>query len=156
MGADRRADLVIATPVIATARSVRVDLLARATADRDLAGECALASMQIAETLGDVDIFRLGFFMRSRKLYGRRGRYPHAHAWCRIGSTIVDATATQFGRYPAVYVVAADETDRYIERADGVQAIDTVMKEWLLHRVPEYRALRHKLRALDDGGKHKR
>ena len=147
---------MIPTRVITTARSVRDGLLARATADRDLAGECALASMQIAEALGDGALFRLGFFMRSRKLYGRRGRYPHAHAWCRVGATIVDVTATQFGRYPAVYVVAANETDRYIERADGVQAIDTVMKEWLLDRIPEYRALRHKLSAMDDGGRHKR
>ena len=137
--------------VLSIARSVRNGLLARRDAERGLAGKCALASMLIAEAIGDVSAFRVGFFMKRETLYGRRGRYPRSHAWCRIDRAIVDVTATQFGRFPAIYVVAAHDTDRYIERADGTQAIDEVMKEWLLDRVAEYRQIHRRLRALDDG-----
>lgn len=137
--------------VLAIARRVRSGLLASSSAERDLAGKCALASMLISEAIGDVSAFRVGFFLRNETLYGRRGRYPRSHAWCRVDRTIVDVTATQFGRFPAIYVVAAEDTDRYIERADGAKAINTVMKEWLLDRTAEYRQLHQKLRALDDG-----
>lgn len=104
--------------------------------------------MRIADALEDVDTFRVGFFMRRRVLFGRRGHYPYPHAWCRVERAVVDVTATQFGRFPAIYVVAASETDRYIECADGAQAIDEVMAEWCLDRVPEYRKLRRSLLAL--------
>ena len=137
--------------VLAIARTVRHGLLGRSDAERGLAGKCALASMLIAEAIGDVSAFRVGFFMKREMLHGRQGRYPRSHAWCRVDDTIVDVTATQFGRFPAIYVVAANDTDRYIERADGTQAIDEVMKEWLLDRVAEYRKIRRRLRALDDG-----
>ena len=137
--------------VLAIARRVRNGLLASSSAERDLAGKCALASMLIAEALGDVSAFRVGFFMKRETLYGRRGRYPRSHAWCRIDRAIVDVTATQFGRFPAIYIVAADDTNRYVERADGTQAIDEVLKEWLLDRVAEYRQIRRRLRELDDG-----
>jgi hypothetical protein len=106
--------------------------------------------MMLAEAIGDVDTFRMGFFMQRCTFLGRRGRYPHSHAWCRVGDAIVDVTATQFGRYPAIYVVAADQTDRYIECADGAQAITEVMTAWRCVRVPEYRRLRRRLRAMDD------
>ncbi|HSX22261.1 MAG TPA: hypothetical protein VLE97_05750 [Gaiellaceae bacterium] len=105
--------------------------------------------MKIALALGDVSAFRAGFFLRCRVLYGRRGRYPHPHAWCEVGGVIVDATATQFGRFPALYVIAADETDRYLERADGAQAISEVTREWQLNRLPEYRKIYRQLRELD-------
>ena len=137
--------------VLSIARSVRNGLLARSDAERGLAGKCALASMLIAEAIGDVSAFRVGFFMKHETLHGRQGRYPRSHAWCRVEDSIVDVTATQFGRFPAIYVVAANDTDRYIERADGTQAIDEVMKEWLLDREAEYRKIRRRLRALDDG-----
>lgn len=140
----------VAAQVLSAARTIRAKLLARTSVERGLGGECALASMLLTEAIGDVAAFRTGFFMQPRSLYGRRWRYPHPHAWCQVGSTIVDVTATQFGRFPAIYVIAAIDTDRYIERADGAQAIDTVMKEWLLDQVAEYRALRRRLRALDD------
>ena len=136
--------------VLSIARSVRNGLLARSDAGRGLAGKCALASTLIAEAIGDVAAFRVGF-MKRETLHGRQGRYPRSHAWCRVDGTIVDVTATQFGRFPAIYVVAVHATDRYIERADGTQAIDEVMKEWLLDRVSEYRQIRRRLRALDDG-----
>lgn len=141
---------LVSPQTIAAARRVRDDLLARSSTARDLAGSCGLASMMLAEVLGDVSAFRVGFFLRRAALYGRCGRYPHFHAWCRVGRAIVDVTATQFGRFPAIYVVAAEDTDRYVERADGTQAIDEVMREWLLDRVPEYRKIRRRLRALDD------
>lgn len=141
---------LVSARLLETAASVRRELLARESVDRDLAGECALASMRLALALGDVSSFRVGFFMRSRTLYGRRGRYPHSHAWCNVGGTIVDVTATQFGRFPAVYAVAAAESDRYVERADGGQAIAEVMREWLLDRLPEYRKICRQLRDLDD------
>jgi hypothetical protein len=141
---------VVSPRVLDAARSVRADLLSRAPAERDLAGQCALASMRIAETVGDASVFRVGFFMRRETFLGRRGRYPSPHAWCQVAGTIVDVTATQFGRFPAVYVVAAVDTDRYVECAQGAQAIGEVMREWRLNRVPEYRRLRRKLRELDD------
>ena len=140
---------VVSARVLEAAASVRRDLLSLTTVGRDLAGECALASMRIAYAVGDASAFRTGFFMRARVLYGRRGRYPHPHAWCEVDGAIVDATATQFGRFPAVYVVAAAGTDRYVERADGAQAIAEVMREWLLYRLPEYRKIYRQLRELD-------
>jgi len=68
-------------------------------------------------------VFRVGYFMSWQTPYGKRGRAPHPHAWCRVGEAIVDITATQFGRFPAIYVVRAIATDRYVEHADGIQAI---------------------------------
>ena len=138
---------LVSRRVLSIARRVRSELLLRSSTERDLAGACGLASMRIAEALEDVAVFRVGFFMRHCVLFGRRGRYPHAHAWCRVGGAIVDVTATQFGRYPAIHVVAASATDRYVECADGKQAIDEVMREWRLDRVPEYRRLRRRLTA---------
>jgi hypothetical protein len=143
--------MLVQKHVVAVARRIRTGLLSRGSAERGLAGKCALASMLIAEALGDVSAFRVGFFMQRETLYGRRGRYPRSHAWCRVDGAIVDVTATQFGRFPAIYVVAANDTDRYIERADGTQAIDEVMKDWLLDRAAEYRQIRQRLRTLDDG-----
>lgn len=140
----------VTSQALCAARAIRVRLLSRPVVERGLGGQCALASMLLTEAIGDVAVFRTGFFMKTRRLYGRRGRYPHPHAWCQVGKSIIDVTATQFGRFPAIYVVAATDTDRYIERADGAQAIDAVMKEWLLDQVAEYRALRRRLRAMDD------
>ena len=106
--------------------------------------------MLLAEAIGDVDAFRMGFFMQRCTFLGKRGRYPHSHAWCRVGDAIVDVTATQFGRYPAIYVVAAGATDQYIECANGAQAVTWVMTEWNCERVPEYRSIRKRLRTMDD------
>jgi len=140
----------VAAQVIAAARSIRARLIARANVERGLGGQCALASMLLAEAIGDVDSFRMGFFMQRCTFLGKRGRYPHSHAWCRVRGAIVDVTATQFGRYPAIYVSDADENHRYIECASGAQAITHVMTEWNCDRVPEYRNLRRRLRELDD------
>jgi hypothetical protein len=69
--------------------------------------------------------------MKRTKLLGKWGRYPHQHAWCRVGTMIVDATATQFDRRNrAVHVARLDEDPRYIETASGAGAIDEIMINW--------------------------
>ena len=138
--------------VLATARAVRSKLLTRATVERNLAGHCGLASMLIADALGDVDVFRFGFFMRRETFLGKRGRYPNSHAWCQVGETIVDVTATQFGKFSAIHVIAATGTDRYVECANGIQAVDEIMAAWWCDKEPEYQRIYRRLRALDDGG----
>ena len=140
----------VSATVLDAARRVRADLLARGKTQRDLAGECALASMMLAEAIGDVAALRTGFFMQRCMFMGRRGRYPHSHAWCRIKDAIVDVTATQFGRYPAIYVVATNATDRYVECANGADAVSEVMTAWRCGEVPEYRRIRRRLREMDD------
>ena len=140
----------VSAHVLTAARTIRARLIARANMERKLGGQCALASMLLAEAIGDVDAFRMGFFMQRCTFLGKRGRYPHAHAWCRVGKVIIDVTATQFGRYPAIYVVAANGTDRYIECANGAQAVREVMTAWNCDQVPEYRKLHRRLRAMDD------
>ena len=106
--------------VIAYARQIRSALEKRSDIDTNLAGACALASMMLAAAIGDADVFRVGFFMRRENFCGHRSRYPNTHAWCRIGPAIVDVTATQFGRFPAIYIVGVDATDRYVECANGM------------------------------------
>ena len=139
--------------VLTAARAVRAKLLARSTVERNLAGYCGLASMLIADALGDVDIFRFGFFMRRETFLGKRGRYPNSHAWCQVGGAIIDVTATQFGKFPAIHVIAATDTDRYVECANGIQAVDEIMAAWWCEKEPEYRKIYRRLRTLDDGGR---
>lgn len=95
------------------ARDVRTDLLRHDETPRDLAGECGLAAMRVAAALSDPHALRTGFYMKRRLYFGKGGRYPHRHAWCRVGPMIVDATATQFAwSHRAVHVVRADEDTR--------------------------------------------
>lgn len=145
---------LIDAQVVATARTVRTALLSRPKVERNLAGYCGLASMLIADAIGDVDVFRFGFFMRRETFLGKRGRYPNSHAWCQVGEAIIDVTATQFGKFPAIYIVAATDTDRYVECADGIQAVDEIMGSWwFCSEEAEYRKIYRRLRALDDGGR---
>lgn len=136
---------------VAAARAVRVDLL-RSTnprRPRDLLGQCGLAAIQVAVAIGDPRSLRLGFFMNLTTFMGKRGRYPHVHAWNVVNGTIVDATATQFGHHPAVHVVRTNDATAYIETADGAQALREMVREWQLRCVDEYREpLRH-FRALE-------
>jgi hypothetical protein len=143
---------------LTAARAVRAKLLARSTVERNLAGYCGLASMLIADALGDVDVdvFRFGFFMRRETFLGKRGRYPNSHAWCQVGATIIDVTATQFGGFPAIHVVEATDTDRYVECANGIQAVDEIMAAWWCDKEPEYRKIYRRLRAMDDEGRFRR
>lgn len=131
---------------ITIARDVRAELLRHADVPRDLAGQCGLVSMLVADALGDSRSLRTGFYMKHTTFRGRHGRYPHRHAWCRVGETIVDATATQFNLRRAVHVVIADEDDRYVESADGTDAIDDIMTNWRGRELPEYVRLARRLR----------
>jgi len=132
---------------IATARAARTELLSRVATPRDLAGQCGLISMLVAVALDDPRSLRAGFYMKFEKFCGRHGRYPNSHAWCQVGRTIVDATATQFStRHRAVHVVSADENDHYVETADGADAIDIIMIDWCGRKIPEYVRLAKNLR----------
>jgi len=135
----------------AIARDVRTELLRLDEMPRNLAGECGLAAMLVASALGKPRALRTGFYMKHETFLGKRGRYPHRHAWCRIGPMIIDATATQFDRgNKAVHVARFDEDIRYIETADGADAIDDIMTNWRGHELPAYvqiaKGLRRRLR----------
>lgn len=132
---------------ISLARDIRANLLRYDDAPRDLAGQCGLASMLVAVALKDPHALRTGFYMKYETLFGKRGRFPHRHAWCRVGSTIVDATATQFDRRNrSVHVVHHAEDDRYIESASGRDAIDDIMNNWCGRALLVYRQLAKDLR----------
>ena len=129
------------------AREIRTDLLRCTEAPRDLAGECGLAAMLMATALKNPYALRTGFYMKFQTLFGKRGRYPHRHAWCRVGTMIVDVTATQFEqRNKAVHVARFDENRRYIETASGRDAIDDIMINWCGCEVPAYVQLAKGLR----------
>jgi hypothetical protein len=137
--------------VTARARDIRAELLRVHETPRNLAGECGLAAMLMAAAIADPHALRTGFYMKRAKLLGTCGRYPHRHAWCRVGTMIVDATATQFDRSnKAVYVVRFDEDTRYIETASGGDAIDDIMTNWRGRELAAYvqiaRGLRRSLR----------
>lgn len=123
---------------IHVARSVRRTLLL-AGAPLNLAGQCGLASMLVVASLEDPHALRTGFFMHRETFLGRRGRYPNRHAWCRIGPTIVDATASQFSRrLCAVHVARFDADHRYVETASGAKALDDIMDNWCGNDSPPY------------------
>jgi hypothetical protein len=132
--------------VVEVARRVRADLLGRAHLPRDLAGHCGLASMHLAAALDDPRLLRVGFYMKNEMFCGRRGRYPNRHAWCQLGETIVDVTATQFGRNRAVHVAIAADDDRYVETADSDDAVDDIMSNWRGRELREYAILARRLR----------
>jgi hypothetical protein len=139
------------TPTIAraieVARMVRDDLLSRRGVSRDLAGQCGIASMLVAVELDDPRVLRTGFYMKRGRFCGRCGRFPHRHAWCQVGDTIVDLTATQFGRHRAVHVVHVLADDCYVETADDADAIDDILDNWRGRELPEYRKLAQRLRS---------
>ncbi len=113
------------------ARGIRTDLLRYEETPRNLAGQCGLAAMLVASALKNPHALRTGFYMKFETMFCKRGRYPHRHAWCRVGTMIVDATATQFDRNnKAVLVARFDEDTRYIETASGADAIDDIMDNW--------------------------
>ena len=133
---------------ITVARDVRTGLLRLSPEmPRDLAGQCGLVSMLVANALEDPRALRVGFFMAREKLFGQRARLPNRHAWCRIGPTIVDATATQFtSRVRAIHVASAIDDDRYVETDSAEGAIDEIMAHWRGRKLPVYRHLAKKLR----------
>lgn len=128
------------------ARDVRAALLRLNETPRNLAGQCGLAAMLVAVSIGPRAL-RTGFYMKRGELFGTCGRYPHRHAWCRVGAMIVDATATQFERRnKAVHVVRFDEDTRYIETASEADAIDDIMTNWRGRELPAYVQLATDLR----------
>ena len=112
-----------------------------------LPGQCGLASMLVATALKNPHALRTGFYMKFETLFGKRGRYPHRHAWCRVGTMIVDVTATQFDQgNKAVHVAHFDKDTRYIETASGCDAIDDIMDNWRGRELPAYVQLAKGLR----------
>jgi hypothetical protein len=136
---------------IAVGHDIRTELLHHDEAPRNLAGQCGLAAMLVATALGKPQVLRTGFYMKRETFCGKRGRYPHRHAWCRVGPMIVDVTATQFDRRnKAVHVALFDEDLRYIETARGARAVDDIMTRWCGRELPVYvqlaKGLRRRLR----------
>jgi hypothetical protein len=138
----------VSLSVFAVAKEVRAQLLKR-NVPRNLAGECGLAAMLIADRIGDPWALRTGCYMARDHMLSWGLRYPHRHAWCQIGSMILDVTATQFsGCHRAVHTTT--DRSRYVEFASGPDAISDIMNVWCARKLPEYgklaRRLREKLR----------
>lgn len=134
---------------ITVAHDVRAELLRRegtSRVRRDLTGQCGLAAMRVATVLRKTEIIRVGFYLRHETFCGRYGRYPNRHAWCNVDGTIVDPTATQFGRRRAVHVAVAMDDDHYVETASGAAAIDEILNAWCCGYLPEYKHLARTLR----------
>lgn len=132
---------------VALAGNIRTKLLRCDVTPRDLAGQCGLAAMLVASAIGNPHALRTGFYMKRALFLGKRGRYPHRHAWCRVETMIVDVTATQFDRSnKAVHVVRFDEDNCYIEVARGATAIDDIMANWHGRELVMYRQLAKDLR----------
>jgi hypothetical protein len=103
--------------------------------------------MLIADALGDPRTLRTGFYLKYETFLGKRGRFPHGHAWNRIGSMIVDVTATQFDRRNrSIHVIAHDEDPRYLEIARAGDAIDDILVNWRGNELPGYVQLAKQLR----------
>lgn len=139
---------------ITLARDVRTELLRRTgvrRVRRDLTGQCGLAAMRVAVALRQTEVLRVGFYMRHETFCGHYGRYPNRHAWCQVGDTIVDPTATQFGRRRAVHVAVAVDDDHYVETAKGAAAVDEILVDWCCGYLPEYKRLAKALREKKGG-----
>lgn len=138
------------------ARGVRAALLRLDGTPHNLAGACGLAAMLVANALDSPRTLRTGFYMKFETFLGKRGRFPYRHAWCRVGTMIVDATATQFDRNNrAVHVALYDEDPRYLETACAGDAVDDILINWRGSAFPVYAQLagllRRKLRGLRGG-----
>ena len=121
------------------ARGVRAALLRLDETPRDLAGICGLASMLVAKALDDPHALRTGFYMKAETLFGKRGRFPYRHAWCRIGAMIINVTTTQFNQnHRAVHVAPCDEDPRYLEITSGGDAIDDILTNWRGKELPAF------------------
>jgi len=103
--------------------------------------------MRIAVALDNPRTLRTGFYMKFETFFGKKGRFPHRHAWCRVGEMIVDCTATQFNQNNrAVHVVRYDEDPRYLETARAGAALDDIMINWRGSESPAFVQLARRLR----------
>jgi hypothetical protein len=135
------------TRATALARGVRKALLSFDETPRDLTGACGLAAMLIAVALGDARTLRTGFYLKCETFFGKRGSFPHRHAWNCVGSMIIDVTATQFDRRNrSIHVIARNEDPRYLETASAGDAIDDILVNWRGNELPGYVQLAKQLR----------
>lgn len=78
-----------------------------AISHRRLAGACGIASYTLYKALK-----RKGYNPNLVCWVSQFG----GHAWVELGDIVIDVTATQFGKYPAVYIVSRDQYDVIAER----------------------------------------
>lgn len=137
--------MTVLRAAIELAREIRRDLLATPAdyVSEGLAGACGIAAIELAIQLRRPNSLRLGFFMKRERFMGHLGYYPNQHAWSVVDDHIIDVTATQFGRFPAIHVVPIGHP-RYVETANGLQAAGEIRK-W---DYPEWPALERCLRRL--------
>lgn len=129
------------------ARGVRAALLRLDGTPKNLAGACGLAALLMALALDNPRTLCTGFYMKFETFLGKRGRFPHRHAWCRVGTMIVDATATQFDRNNrAVHVARYDADPRYLETSRAGDAIDDILINWRGRELPAFVQLARRLR----------
>lgn len=100
---------------IREARRVRRNLV-RLRGETDLGGDCGLASILLADAIGDVNTLR--------HTADTRGRHCTPHVWNVVDGVILDVTATQFNDCmesddagePAVFGVLVTRTPRVYHR----------------------------------------
>ena len=71
--------------------------------DEDLCGACAIASVTLHKALKS-----LGFKSTIAEFHSNCGGF---HCWVEVGNWCCDPTASQFGDYPAAYVVQKQSYD---------------------------------------------
>lgn len=89
------------------------------TGRKCLCGRCEDVSIVVHQRLVKRGLrarLRAGYFLRPRA-------QPEAHVWVTLGGHILDATATQFGAYPAVWFPANPR--RYMSLMDGIAELAT-------------------------------
>lgn len=76
----------------------------------DLGGMCAIASYALKQSLSK-------FKIRSKMVVGSfdwRGNHPYPnycnHCWLEVADKIIDITASQFDKFPSVYIVPKDDS----------------------------------------------
>ncbi len=111
-----------------------------------LRGACGLASARICLELGTPEPMRKGEFLcRCREnahmdlMFGGRGIADHfeSHCWVEIDGVILDATATQFGRFRSIAIIQPGTVThaRYVTKVSGADAMDSML--WWLEQ-PDY------------------
>jgi len=108
-----------------------------------LRGACGLASARICLELGTPEPMRKGEFLCrcrenfwDRKLPDKVSHYE-SHCWVEIDGVILDATATQFGRFRSIAIIQPGTVThaRYVTKSSGADAMDSML--WWLEQ-PDY------------------